>query len=164
MRVDGGGCNRAPPGGGGQRAVDPPSLDVAAETAHPRTTSPALRSAWTAMRGTPRTLAQRISAAAALAAIGVVAAAAAAEEAAKTATAELCPRLLPGETIRFAGLYPAIEARLALANFTAGQGVEIDPPTMSLARGGQKLGGPPALRAPGSLYLIRRCRATGPRL
>ena len=106
------------------------------------------------MRGTPRTLAQRISAAAALAAIGVVAAAAAAEEAAKTATAELCPRLLPGETIRFAGLYPAIEARLALANFTAGQVVEIDPHTMSLARARKYVGGLQALGARVSIYLI----------
>src|SRR5262249_43836600 len=150
MRVDGGGCNRAPPGGGGQRAVDTPSLEVAAKTAHPRTTSPAIRSASTAMRGTPRTLAQRISAAAALAAIGVVAAAAAAEEAAKTATAELCPRLLPGETIRFAGLYPAIEARLALANFTAGHGGAKDAPHQLPARAADKPGGPTGARGRGA--------------
>jgi hypothetical protein len=44
----------------------------------------------------------------------------------------LCPRLLPNETIRFTGLYPAIEDKLPpLDTFQSGQIVEIDPRNIS---------------------------------
>src|SRR5262249_44292621 len=44
---------------------------------------------------------------------------------------DLCTRLLPAETIKFTGLYPAIEQRLPLSSFKGGQIVEIDPRTMT---------------------------------
>src|SRR4051794_17996016 len=44
---------------------------------------------------------------------------------------KLCPSVLTNNTIKFSGLYPAIEHLLPLSNFELGQIVEIDPRTMS---------------------------------
>jgi hypothetical protein len=107
----------------------------------------------TDMRGTTKTASQRGWTGALAAAVGVVALATAAAQD-KTGGQEPCPRLLPGETIPFAGLYPAIEARLALSNFEAGQIVEIDPHTMSLPRATKYISGLHALGARVSIYLI----------
>ncbi len=67
---------------------------------------------------------------------------------------EMCARLLPSETIKFSGLYPAIESRLALSSFEPGQVVEIDPRTMSESEARDYIGGLKALGARVSIYLV----------
>jgi hypothetical protein len=65
-----------------------------------------------------------------------------------------CAPLLPDQSIEFAGLYPAIEGRLPLANFRAGQIVEIDPRTMSTVEAVEFVAGLKALGARVSIYLV----------
>src|SRR5216684_7324206 len=66
----------------------------------------------------------------------------------------LCPRDLPNETIRFSGLYPAIEGKLPISNFQPGQIVEIDPRTMSEAEAREYVSKLKALGARVSIYLV----------
>jgi hypothetical protein len=66
----------------------------------------------------------------------------------------LCSRCLPTETIRFAGLHPAIEERLPLANFEPGQIVEINPGTMSYSEGRDYIASLKGLGARVSIYLV----------
>ena len=68
---------------------------------------------------------------------------------------DLCARRLPAETIEFAGLYPAIEERLPLSNFRAGQIVEIDPRKMTPRQARAHIEGLRALGARVSIYLVR---------
>lgn len=65
-----------------------------------------------------------------------------------------CTPLLPDQRIEFAGLYPAIEGRLPLANFRQGQIVEIDPRGMSSVEAVEFVAGLKALGARVSIYLV----------
>jgi hypothetical protein len=67
---------------------------------------------------------------------------------------EICARLLPSETVKFSGLYPAIESRLPLSNFRLGQIVEINPRIMSDSEAREYIGGLKALGARVSIYLV----------
>lgn len=67
---------------------------------------------------------------------------------------DLCARLVPAETIKFAGLYPAIEERLPLSNFRAGQIVEIDPRKMTTREARAHIEGLKARGARVSIYLV----------
>jgi hypothetical protein len=67
---------------------------------------------------------------------------------------DLCARRLPSETIEFAGLYPAIEERLPLSTFRAGQIVEIDPRKMTPRQARAHIEGLRALGARVSIYLV----------
>ncbi len=66
----------------------------------------------------------------------------------------LCGRLLPAETIKFAGLYPTIEERPPLSNFEAGQIVEIDPRSMTAREARAYIESLRALGARVSIYLV----------
>src|SRR5712692_5808885 len=66
----------------------------------------------------------------------------------------LCARLLPAETIKFAGLYPTIEERLPLSNFGTGQIVEIDPRSMTIREARAYIESLRALGARVSIYLV----------
>ncbi len=58
------------------------------------------------------------------------------------------------ESVQFTGLYPAIEGKLHLSNFKAGQIVEIDPRTMSVEEAGSYVKSLQALGALVSIYLV----------
>jgi hypothetical protein len=84
----------------------------------------------------------------ALAVAGVIA------DAAAEAQRPLCPRLLPSDAIKFEGLYPAIEDRLPLSKFEAGQVVEIDPRQLPAAEAREYIRSLQALGARVSIYLV----------
>src|SRR6266849_10212219 len=66
----------------------------------------------------------------------------------------LCERPSSGQSIKFSGLYPAIEERMALSSFAAGQVVEIDPRAMPIEEARTYIGGLQSLGARVGIYLV----------
>lgn len=66
----------------------------------------------------------------------------------------LCERPSSGPTIKFSGLYPAIEGKIPLSNFAAGQVVEIDPKTMPEEEARAYIAAIKSLGGRVSIYLI----------
>jgi len=66
----------------------------------------------------------------------------------------LCERPLSSQTVKFSGLYPAIEERMALSNFAAGQVVEIDAKAMPIEEARNYNGRLQSLGARVSIYLV----------